>query len=371
VVTAVTIAAGIAALCWLGLALHPARPWDLRPRGEDEPAAEPDAWPTVAILVPAHDEAAMLPVTLPALAAQDYPGRWHVVVVDDRSSDGTAAVARGLGLDRVRVVDGRPLPDGWAGKVWAMAQAVEHAGGAEWVLLTDADIRHAPGSLRRLVADALAHGVVLDSRMARLRTETRPERLLIPAFAFFFACLYPMRWVGRGGRQAAAAGGCILVRRDALSAAGGLEAIRGEVIDDVNLAQAVARHGRVRLATSRDDVVSLREYDTLGAVWHMVRRTAFDQLGYSWALLALTVVGLLLLFVAPLATLVAGLATGTWLAAGLGLAGWLLQTLVYLPAVRHFGLSPTWALALPLAGVLYGGMSADSAVQHARGTSSW
>jgi hopene-associated glycosyltransferase HpnB len=244
---------------------------------------------------------------------------------------------------------------------------VERAGAAELLLLTDADIVHAPGSLRHLVCDLVARDLVLTSRMALLRATALPERLLIPAFGFFFACLYPMRWVGKGGRRAAAAGGCILVRADALAAAGGMAAIRGEIIDDVNLARALARVGRIRLATSRRDVRSIRAYDTVGPIWRMVRRTAFDQLRYSRSLLALTVLGLLLLFVVPPAVGVVGAATGRWLAAALAFAALGLLAGLFVPTVRHFGLGSAWVVALPIAGVLYGAMTVDSAFRHARG----
>ncbi|MFN0153043.1 MAG: glycosyltransferase, partial [Gaiella sp.] len=350
---------------------HPFRPWDLRPRGEDAAVPrDPVAWPSVAVCVPAHDEALLLPSTLPALLRQDYPGDWSVVLVDDLSGDGTAATARMLagGDPRLAVVDGVARPDGWVGKTWALAQAVRAAGEPEWLLLTDADIRHEPHSLRRLVAEAVAGGLVLDSRMALLQARTLPEKLLIPAFAFFFAGLYPMRLVNRGSRRfAAAAGGCVLVRRDALAAAGGIAAIAGQIIDDVSLARRVAQVGRIRLATSRRDVVSLRTYDTLGAVWRMVRRTAFDQLGYSWLWLLLTMLGLSLLFVAPPVLTVWGLAGGAWAVAAAAGGAWLLQTVLYLPAVRHFALSPAWALTLAPAGVLYGLMTADSARLHLLG----
>lgn len=367
---ALTITAGVAAAAWTGLLLHPARPWDLRPRDDGPESPVPDRWPSVAIVVPAHDEAAIVHATLPTVLAQDYPGLWRVVVVDDRSTDGTGARVREIAAGRAEVIDGAALPAGWMGKVWAMAQGIAHVertGDVELVLLTDADIAHAPGSLRRLVADLLHHGVVLDSRMALLRTVTAPERLLIPAFAFFFACLYPMRWVGRGGRRAAAAGGCVLVRRSVLAEAGGMAAIRGEIIDDVNLAQTVARHGRVRLAASCGDVRSLRAYDTVGAVWRMVRRTAFDQLGYSWPLLVLTVVGLAVLFLGPPVALIGGATTGAAVPAALGGAAWAVLTAVYLPAVRQFRLAPLWALGLPVAGVLYGCMTVDSALRQTRG----
>ncbi len=363
--------------------LHPARPWDLRPTdAEDGPAPEPGAWPAVAVLVPARNEAATLPQTLPALLAQDYPGDWSVVLVDDRSDDGTAAVARSLaaGDPRLRAVEGGSVPDGWVGKVWALEQALRAAGEApggtpELLLLTDADIRHAPGSLRRLVAEAQATELDLVSRMARLRCSSAAERLLIPPFVLFFLLLYPLRWANRdGGRVAAAAGGCMLVRRSALEAAGGLAAIRGALIDDLALARAVKRSGgRVRLRRSEGAVTSVRAYAGVGDVWRMVRRSAFTQLRRSWPLLGATLVGLALLFVVPVACVVAGLAALLLGSAGgraplaAGAVAWALAAVVALPAVRAFGLRPAWALTLPLGGTLYGGMTLDSALRGPRG----
>jgi hopene-associated glycosyltransferase HpnB len=363
--------------------LHPARPWDLRPTDEEgDPPPEPAAWPAVAVLVPARNEAQTLPQTMPALLAQDYPGDWSVVLVDDRSRDGTAAVARSLaaGDPRLRAVEGAPLPEGWVGKVWALEQARREAcpgpGGApELLLMTDADIRHAPGSLRRLVAEAQATNLDLVSRMARLRCSSRAERLLIPPFVLFFLLLYPLRQANRdGGRVAAAAGGCMLVRASALEAAGGLTAIRGALIDDLALAGAVKRAGgRVRLRRSEGAVASVRAYDDVAGVWRMVRRSAFTQLRRSWLLLGGTLMGLALLFVVPVACVAAGLvavALGDadgWAPLAAGAIGWTLAAIVALPAVRAFGLRPAWALTLPVSGALYGGMTLDSALHGPRG----
>lgn len=348
---ALTASGGAAALTWLLTLLDPARAWTLQPIGEDgEPARSPAAWPTVAIVVPARNEAAVLPETLPSLLAQDYPGRWRIVLVDDRSEDGTAeaaglAAAQARSGERLDVVRGQALPDGWVGKVWALEQGVRAAGNPDYLLLTDADIRHAPGSLV--------------SRMALLRCVSAAERLPIPAFVLFFNLLYPMRRVNDlRSRVAAAAGGCVLLRRAALERAGGLEAIRGEIIDDVSLARAVARSGgALRLAVSRSDVVSLREYGSVTAVGRMVRRTAFVQLRRSWLLLALTLLLLALLFPLSIAP--------AWVvgAASAGLAAWALQTAVSLRTVRHFGLPDAWAWTLPLAGTLYGGMTLDSGLR--------
>jgi hopene-associated glycosyltransferase HpnB len=351
---------------------------------DESPPPPPAEWPPVAVVVPARDESEALPDTLPALLAQDYPGPWRVLLVDDRSRDGTANVARAVaaGDARLEVVEGEPLPEGWAGKVWALEQGCIRALAAgarpEYLLFTDADIRHDRGSLRELVAESSAARLALDSRMARLRTVTAAERLLIPPFVFFFNLLYPMRRVNDPKhRAAAAAGGCMLLRTDALERAGGTSAIRGEVIDDVNLARRVKTLGEpIRLATSRGRVVSLRRYGSVAAVWRMVRRTAFDQLRYSYPLLAGTVFVLLLAFAAPptslgvgLWGLVSGEAHGaSAAAAAVGAAGWLAMTAAYRRAVRFFELSPLWALTLPVAGVLYGAMTVDSARLGRRGS---
>jgi hopene-associated glycosyltransferase HpnB len=347
----VLVLAAVALAGWLGVLLGTARAWDLHPIAEDEPAPpEPGSWPSVAVVVPARNEADVLPLTLPALRSQDYPGEHRVVVVDDRSTDATRELA---------TVVGEELPDGWVGKVWALEQGRAAAGAADYYLLTDADIRHAPHSLRRLVAESLDQGLGLNSRMARLHCDSSAERLLVPPFLYFFNLLYPMRLVNR---RPAAAGGCLLVRRDALELAGGFAAIRDRVIDDVSLARVLRPHGRLRLAISRTDVVSLRRHDFAG-IWRMVRRTAFTQLRGSWLLLALTVALLALLFAVPAVVTVVAAARVDWPALGLAAAAWVLMTVLYLPTVRLFRLSPAWALTLPPAAVLYGAMTVDSALR--------
>jgi hopene-associated glycosyltransferase HpnB len=347
---------------WFCVLLHPARPWALRPVAEDdrEPPA-PASWPPVTAIVPARNEAECLPQTLPALLGQRYPGRYEVLVVDDRSADGTAETARRAGA---AVVAGVELPERWVGKVWALEQGLRASGHSEYLLLTDADIVHSPESLRHLVAEAEGAGLALVSRMARLRCRSRAERLLVPAFLHFFNLLYPMRWAN-DGRRPAAAGGCILVRRDILLEAGGFTAIRGEVIDDLNLARRVAgAGGRLRLALSRSDVVSVREHASLSSIWAMVARTAFTELWDSWRRLAAALVVLALMFPAP--PILVAFFPLVPAAGALGLAAWAVMTATFLPAVRFFDLTPLWALALPLAGVLYGAMTFSSALASRR-----
>ena len=358
-------------VAWLSIRLRPGRPWEMRPVAEDEPAPpDPSAWPPVRIVVPARNESASLPRTLPALAAQDYPGEWTIVVVDDRSTDGTAERARSFGGPRATVLQGKPLPDGWVGKVWALQQGTEGAT-EPYVLLTDADILHALGSLRRLVAESERDGLALNSRMARLRCESAAELLLIPPFVWFFTLLYPMRRVNDAG-GAAAAGGCVLLRREALEKAGGFPSIRDEIIDDVNLARAVGKAGgTLRLSLSRGEVRSLREYGSIGPIWTMVRRTAFTELRRSWLRVFGTLVSMLLLFAAPPLLLAVGAALA-WLdrrflgAAALGLLSWAAMAAVYAPAPRFFGRSALRAWTLPLAGALYGLMTLDSALRGGR-----
>jgi hopene-associated glycosyltransferase HpnB len=368
-------------------------------------AAEPRHWPGVVAIVPARDEAAVLPGTLPALLAQDYPGAFDVVLVDDESSDGTAQVAAALGRAAegsgeqvrrpgrgLRIVSGAGTPAGWAGKVWAMAQGLQAAGDAEYVLFTDADIACRPGSLATLVRAAEADDRALLSQMALLRADTGWERLLVPAFVYFFAQLYPFRRVNRpGARTAAAAGGCMLIRRRELAAAGGLAGIRGALIDDVALGQlmkgqpmkgqpmkgqpakASPSAGRCWLGLSTD-ITSIRPYPRLADVWDMVARSAYTQLRYSPAALAGTVAGLLWLYVLPPAAAVGGLlglaaGGGAWLGwlAAAGLVSWALMTMTYVPMLRLYRLSPLRAPCLPLIAVLYAAMTADSARRHYRG----
>lgn len=333
--------------------------------------AETGRWPEVVVLVPARDEAEVLPVSLPSLLAQRYPGRARVVLVDDHSSDGTGELARRLatggGLP-LTVTTPPPLPPGWTGKLWALRHGVEQAGRPEYLLLTDADIAHRPDSLAALVAAAEGHRLDLVSQMARLRVETGWERLIVPAFVYFFAQLYPFRWSNRpGARTAAAAGGCSLVRRTALERAGGIAAIRGAVIDDVNLARAVKRTGGRTWLGLAEQVDSVRPYPELGQLWRMVSRSAYAQLRHSPLLLLGTVLGLALVYLVPPVATVAGAVTGTWWVAAAGGAAWALMAGTFTPMLRYYGQPAAAALLLPFTALLYLLMTVDSAVQHWRG----
>ena len=332
----------------------------------------------------------MLPVTLSALLGQDYPGEFRVVLVDDGSDDGTGEIAAELGVKSQRdggapltVVAGKPRPEGWAGKVWAMAQGAAAAAETTpaYILFTDADITWAPGALRDLVGAAERDDRALLSQMVLLRAETAWERVVVPAFVYFFAQLYPFRKVNNpASRTAAGAGGCMLIRKTALDKAGGLERIRGALIDDVALATLLKRDGNRCWLGLATDIRSARPYPRLASLWHMIARSAYTQLRYSPLLLAGPIAGLLLLYAAPpagaiawLVATAAGATGGSVTAAGLaGLIGWGLMTVSYLPMLRFYRLSSLRAPALPLIAVLYAAMTADSARRHYSGrTVSW
>ncbi|MFD6892577.1 glycosyltransferase [Streptomyces sp. NPDC059957] len=368
------VAACASLVVWLWLTLGQGMFW--RTDARLPPRHAPARWPSVAIVVPARDEAEVLPRSLPTLLAQDYPGEAEVILVDDGSTDGTAALARRLsdarpgGLPLTVLSPGEPAA-GWTGKLWALRHGIAHARSGpspDYLLLTDADIAHEPDSLRELVCAATAADLDLVSQMARLRAVSVWERLIVPAFVYFFAQLYPFRWINRpAARTAAAAGGCVLLRTEAAVRAGVPESIRQAVIDDVSLARAVQRSGgRIWLGLA-ERVDSVRPYASLADLWRMVSRSAYAQLRHRPALLAGTVAGLALVYLVPPAALLAGLAAGRPAVAWAGGLAWLLMTCTYLPMLRYYRQPAVLAPLLPLTALLYLLMTVDSAVQHYRG----
>jgi hopene-associated glycosyltransferase HpnB len=333
----------------------------------DDGGPTPTAWPAVTAVVPARDEAESVGQTIASLLQQDYPGAFSVVLVDDQSSDDTADVARKAAIPaagRLTAIQGTDLPAGWSGKLWAMKQGIDRASENEpdYFLFTDADIVYAPDTLARLVSQAQANGLVLNSLMVALRCESFAERAFVPAFIFFFQMLYPFAWVNKPERAtAAAAGGCMLVRRDALNAAGGIEAIRGALIDDCALARKLKPQGPIRLSLTQR-VHSIRSYATLQDIRCMVARSAYAQLRYSPLLLAGTIAGMALVYLAPVLLTV----FGHGLAQALGLLAGALMTVAFLPILGFYRLTPLWAPFLPPIALAYMAFTVDSAYQYAR-----
>lgn len=333
------------------------------------PAGSEAHWPAVAVVIPARNEADVIAESVGSLLAQDYPGPLSVTVVDDDSDDGTGVAAQSAavaGGPVLTVVKGQSLPAGWTGKLWAVKQgvaaALERDPKPDYLLLTDADIAHTPDNVRALVARARAGGYVLTSLMAKLRCTSLVERVHVPAFIYFFQMLYPFRWVMQPkAATAAAAGGCMLVRADALQQAGGIDAIRHALIDDCALAAKMKAVGPIWLGLT-NRALSLRPYDDFAEVKRMITRSAYAQLRYSPLLLIGTLAAMILVFVAaPLFALFAsGLAT--WL----GLAAWALIALSFQPTLRFYRVSPLWGIALPVIALLYTYYTLDSAYQHAR-----
>jgi hopene-associated glycosyltransferase HpnB len=335
-------------------------------------AAEVSSWPRVVAVIPARDEAEIIGESIASLLQQDYRGDFAVIVVDDHSSDGTAAVARhaataAAASDRVIVLSAPPLPGGWTGKLWAQHHGVNHARTLpeppDYLLLTDADIRHAADTLTALVGRAVRDRTVLTSLMASLHCEKLAERAMIPAFIFFFQMLYPFAWVNRANRAtAAAAGGCMLVRCQSLQAAGGVEAIRSELIDDCALARLLKSHGPIWLGLTRR-VHSVRAYANVGEIRDMIVRSAYAQLRFSPWWLAFTTAAMLVVYVAPpiLALL------GSGMAQLLGVLAWVLMTLAFQPTLHFYRVSPWWGVALPAIAAWYLVFTLESAYRHMRG----
>ncbi|TDV05082.1 glycosyltransferase [Paraburkholderia caballeronis] len=349
--------------------------WRARPAEPVAAVAPKGGWPAAVAVVPARNEADAIGEAVASLLTQDYAGDFHVIVIDDHSTDGTADAARAAALrlqcpEKLTVVTAKPLPPGWSGKVWAQSQGIDAVRTlglpADYLLLTDADIGHPADALTQLVARAIAEGRDLVSLMVRLRCDSLWEKALIPAFVFFFAKLYPFSWVNNPrNRTAAAAGGCMLVRRTALEEAGGIESIRAELIDDCSLAARIKHRGSGRHPIRLDVAarsVSLRPYDSWKDIWNMIARTAFTQLHYSAWQLAGTLAGMAIIYLAPpvVALVLGPKGWPAWLA-------WAAMCCAYAPMLGYYRRSPLWAPFLPLVALFYVGATFASAWRFWRG----
>jgi hopene-associated glycosyltransferase HpnB len=356
----------LSCLIWLVLIAGWARFWRVS-TPVDGLVVRPELAPRVAVIIPARNEADVIGRVIRALLEQDYPGQLRIFVVDDHSTDDTAgevAKAANGHNDRLTILSAAPLPVGWTGKMWALAEGVERAAefSPDYFLFTDADIVHAQGSVGSLVAMAQARGLDMVSMMVKLECSSFAERALIPAFVFFFFMLYPPEWVNdRRKRTAGAAGGDILVRAEALRKAGGIAAIRNELIDDCALAREIKRNGGIWLGLTRN-AASIRSYDGFSGIGRMISRNAFYQLRHSIWLLMGTLLGLGITYLAPPVLVF----FGGW-GSVLGGIAWLGMSLSFLPMVRFYRLSPLWALTLPAVALFYAGATVHSAVQYWRG----
>ncbi len=352
-----TTLAVLSLLIWLYLLLAHGRFWHSEP---ELPPTRPTTTPTIAIVVPARDEAHSISEALRSLLAQNYVGDSRTILVDDGSTDGTGSIARAINDPRLTVLDGQPRPPGWSGKLWAVAQGLAEGGDAELILLTDADIVHDPRHLATLVAQAERNDLDLVSEMVTLACNSRAEHALVPTFVFFFQLLYPFARVNDSLQAtAAAAGGTILLRRRALQRIGGIEAIRGALIDDVALATAVKRGGRIWLGHTTL-ARSVRAYPTVADIWRMIARTAYVQLRFSPLLLIATILAMTLTFLMPPLAALFGHGISRWC----GWLAWGAMAASYCPTLHRYHRSILWAPALPLIATFYLAATIGSAFDH-------
>jgi hopene-associated glycosyltransferase HpnB len=365
----VILIALISAVIWIYLLFFRGGFWHVA--APTAPAGARSAASVVAV-IPARNEAEGIASTIRSLLAQDHAGTLRIVLVDDHSTDGTADLAREAaaklpdGAERLSVIAARDLPQGWTGKLWAVSEGLAHAEtmAPDFLLLTDADITHAPDNVRILVARAERDGLDLVSLMVRLSCQTVWEKALIPAFVFFFFMLYPPRWAAEPmARSAAAAGGCMLVRPRAMARIGGIAAIRGALIDDCALAEKIKRSGGLIQLDATDATYSTRVYEAPGEIWSMIARTAFTQLGYSTLLLVGTLLGLALTYMAPPLFTLFGHGAGRLL----GAAAWIAMAVAFRPTLKLYGRSWLWGLALPAIALFYAAATIGSAVNYWQG----
>lgn len=375
-VMAATALSFMALVIWVYLTFARSGFWRASEHLDETP--EPEIWPEVVAIIPARNEAETIQPVLLSHLASDYPGAFAVILIDDHSTDGTAALAAEAANTSERKLslgNAPKLEPGWTGKLWALHTGLNRAANdrphARYVLFTDADIVHQPDTLRRLVAKAEANDLVLTSLMARLDARGFWGGLLIPAFIYFFQMLYPFpRANDPSNDLAAAAGGCMLVRRDVLVSTGGIKAIKDRLIDDCALAaqmKGVPPGHAIWIGLAKDEVISLRDNSRIGSVWHMVTRTAFAQLNNSWVLLFGTMLGMALVYLAAPLTFLSWPWHGHAIAAISALITWSLMTLTFRPTMRLYEQAQWKAIFLPFAALLYTLMTAASAFRHLRG----
>ena len=326
-------------------------------------------WPAVVVIIPARNEEQTISDAVTSLAEQDYPGSIHIVVVDDESSDATQSLVGNW--PNLHVIQGVALPKGWTGKLWAVQQGLNyvkaHLPSATFILMTDADIKHGRKNIRELVFKAESESLHLVSLMVMLRTKSFWEKLLIPAFVFFFQKLYPFSWVNDPKKKtAAAAGGCILIRRQTLVPADSLKTVRDHLIDDCAIGKEIKARGPIWLGITKE-THSLRAYQSLQDLWNMVTRNAFRQLGYSSIALIVTVVGMVLTYLVPPITLFYGFISNHYTVAFIGGLAWIIMSLAYMPTLRYYGEKSWWVFWLPVTATLYTLMTFSSALRHWQG----
>ncbi|GFE71390.1 glycosyltransferase [Chroococcus sp. FPU101] len=342
-------------------------------------------YPSVCAVIPARNEADTIPISLPSLLKQQYTGDFKIILVDDQSTDGTGKIALEISnklnqFERINVIKGEPLPSGWSGKLWAMQQGLNYIQSqeitAKYILFTDADIQHDLLNLSQLVTKAEQEKLALVSLMVLLKYESFWERFLIPAFVYFFEKLYPFSWANNPkNKMAAAAGGCILIRRDILEKIGGIEILKTALIDDCTLATEVKKYiqNYPNLDTKgiwlglTDATFSLRDYPTLKSIWDLIARTAFTQLNYSSLLLVGTVLGMVMTYLISPLSIILGIILNNQIILVIGLIIWLLMALSYWPTLKLYKCSPLWAFSLPVIAFLYTLMTIDSAIRYWQG----
>ncbi len=373
--------ATLSLIIWVFLLLFWGQFWQANQRLEINNIDLP-SYPSVCAIIPARNEADVLPVSLKSLLSQEYPGEFSIILIDDQSTDKTGEVAQNIAdnlnqSDRLKVIQGKPLPVGWSGKLWAMEQGIQFVKNQglspDYFLFTDADIEHHSTNLKELVTKAEKENLALTSLMVLLRCDSFWEKFLIPAFVFFFQKLYPFSWVNNPqNKMAAAAGGCILIRRDRLEEIGSIPSLREALIDDCTLAQKIKGLSTPNNPTAiwlglTEKTKSLRPYDSLDTIWNMIARTAYTQLNYSLLLLLGTVLGMSLVYLAAPVILLLGFYLESRNLMIISSLTWLLMAIAYLPTLRLYKLSLLWSLSLPIIALFYNLMTIDSALRHWQG----